>query len=554
VPNLVLGPLLRYVSEDCAVFWVETDGPCEVGVLGSTEKTFEVSGHHYGLVRAAGLEPGTWHEYEVFLDGKRAWPEEGSDWPPSAFRTYPKGTPLQVVFGSCRVCAPHEPPWTLTKDQDEKGRESDALHALALQMRGQEREDWPDLLLMIGDQVYADEVSPETAIFIDSRRDTSDPPGDRVLDFEEYTRLYREAWSDPSIRWLLSTVSSAMVFDDHDVHDDWNISAAWVEEARAQDWWEDHVVGAFSSYWVYQHVGNLSPEHQDQDDAFRAVKAADGDVAPTLRELSLKADRETAGSRWSYCRDLGDTRVVVIDSRAGRVLDEGSRSMVDSEEWDWITEHATGGFDHLLIATSLPWLLAPGMHYGEAWSEAVCGGAWGAAAARVGEQIRQGFDLEHWAAFRESFDRLAELQRSVAAGERGPAPASIVTLSGDVHHAYLSEVAFPRGSGVESAVWQAVCSPFRNPLDHRERQFIMAACSSLARDLARALARSAGVTDPPVRWRMVHDEPFFDNQVATLAIEGRQLHFSLEKVSRGGGEDGDAHGARLEKVLERRLA
>ena len=45
------------------------------------------------------------------------------------------------------------------------------------------------------------------------------------------------------------------------------------------------------------------------------------------------------------------------------------------------------------------------------------------------------------------------------------APASIVTLSGDVHHAYLFEVAFPRGSGARSAVWQAVCSPYRNPLD-----------------------------------------------------------------------------------------
>ena len=554
MPNLVLGPLLRYVSEDCAVFWVETDGPCEVQVLGATEKTFEVAGHHYGLVRAAGLESGAWHEYEVLLDGERVWPEPGSEWPPSAFRTYPKGTPLQVVFGSCRVCAPHEPPWTLTKDQDDKGRESDALHALALRMREQEREAWPDLLLMIGDQVYADEVSPETSIFIDSRRDTTEPPGERVLDFEEYTRLYREAWSDPSIRWLLSTVSSAMVFDDHDVHDDWNISAAWVEEARSQDWWDDHVVGAFSSYWVYQHAGNLSPEHQDQDDIFRAVKAASGDAGPVLREVSLKADRETSGSRWSYCRDLGDTRVVVIDSRAGRVLDESERSMVDSAEWDWVAEHATGGFDHLLIATSLPWLLSPGMHYGEAWNEAVCGGAWGAAAAKVGERIRQTFDLEHWAAFRDSFDRLAELQRSVAAGERGRAPASIVTLSGDVHHAYLCEVAFPRGSGIKSAVWQGVCSPFRNPLDQRERQFIRAAWSPLARDLTRVLARTAGVPDPPVRWRIAHEEPYFDNQVATLEIDGRELALRLEKVVRGDGQDGDAHSARLESVLERRLA
>ena len=155
----------------------------------------------------------------------------------------------------------------------------------------------------------------------------------------------------------------------------------------------------------------------------------------------------------------------MIDSRAGRVLDEGNRSMLDDAEWDWVEEHACGGFDHLLIATSLPWLLSPAMHYLEAWNEKVCGGAWGPLAAKHGEKVRQALDLEHWGAFRESFDRLAEIQRSVGAGERGEPPAAILTLSGDVHHAYLSHVAYSRDAGVRSAVYQAVCSPLRNPLD-----------------------------------------------------------------------------------------
>ncbi len=34
MPELLLGPLLRYVGDECAVFWVETDEPCEVEVLG----------------------------------------------------------------------------------------------------------------------------------------------------------------------------------------------------------------------------------------------------------------------------------------------------------------------------------------------------------------------------------------------------------------------------------------------------------------------------------------------------------------------------------------
>ena len=549
-PSLVLGPLLRYVGEDEAVIWVETDAPCSVEVLGSKERTFHVEGHHYGLVRVEGLRPGTWHEYEVHLDGERAWPEPDSRFPPSAFRTYPKDGPLQVIFGSCRVTVPHDRPYALRKDEDPRGREIDALRALSHRMAGHDRAQWPDVLLLLGDQVYADEVSPSTAAYIESHRDPTEEPGDRVVDFEEYTRLYREAWGEPSIRWLLSTLSTAMIFDDHDVHDDWNTSETWVREMRAKPWWDEHIVAALMSYWIYQHLGNLAPEAHQEDELLGAVRDAE-DGGRILREFALRADRETTGSRWSYCRDLGDTRIVVIDSRAGRVLQDGRRAMVDDEEWDWIVEHATGGFDHLLLATSLPYLLAPALHYLEAWSEAVCAGAWGEELRSPGESLRQALDLEHWPAFGDSFNKLTELQRSVAAGERGPAPASIVTLSGDVHHAYLAEVAFPRGSGVRSSVWQAVCSPFRNPLDSAERRTIKALCTRTAHALLRLLARTADVDDPAVRWRLTGGGPWFDNQYGVLDIDGRRIDFRLERAR----PDGDIPGeAKLEAVLERRLA
>jgi hypothetical protein len=547
MPELVLGPLLRYVGETEAVVWVQTDAACEVEVLGTRERTFCVCGHHYALVCCGDLEPGTWHEYEVHLDGERVWPVDDS-FPASAFRTYPKEGALEVVFGSCRVAAPHVPPFSLRKDEDPRGREIDALHTLAQRMRNQPREEWPDVLLMLGDQVYADEVSPATRAFLEARRKPSDPPGERVLDFDEYSQLYRESWGDPTIRWLLSTLSTAMIFDDHDVHDDWNISEAWLEEMRRHEWWNRHILGALASYWVYQHLGNLAPGDHQEDELLRRVKEAD-DAEPILEKFALKADRETSGTRWSFCRNLGRTRLVVIDSRAGRQLEEGRRSMLDKGEWDWVAEQLSGDFDHLLVATSLPWLLGPGMHYAEAWSEAVAGGAWGSRLAPLAEKARQTADLEHWAAFQESFARLAELLRSVAAGERGPAPASVVVLSGDVHHAYLYEVAFRRGSGVRSNVYQAVCSPYRNPLAGKERRAIRLGMSRGFEMFWRALARSAGVDDPAVRWRMVGDGPWFDNQVATLEIDGRRIDMRLEKAV-----PVDTSSARLDCVLDHRLA
>jgi PhoD-like phosphatase len=544
MPELILGPVLRYVSHHEATVWVETDGPCEVEVLDHTARTFEVAGHHFALVVIGGLAPGSATAYEVHLDGHRAWPPAGDVFPPCSIRTLPEEGRIRLAFGSCRVCLPHHDPYTLRKDHDDRGREIDSLFALTRRMRGQDPGEWPHVLLGLGDQVYADELSPRTEAFITARRGDT-PPAGEVADFEEYTRLYREAWQDPAIRWLLSTVSNSMIWDDHDVHDDWNTSWEWVREMRARPWWEERIIGAIASYWVYQHLGNLSPRELAEDDTWAAPQAG-GDITAPLRDFARRADRETAGARWSYYRDLGAARLVVMDSRAGRVLDDGRRSMVDDDEWSWIADHARGGHDHLLLGTSLPWLLSPAMHCLEAWNEAVCDGAWGRRARGLGERMRQGLDLEHWAAFHGAFDDLTGLVREIGAGEHGEAPATIVALSGDVHHSYLADVAYPRSAGVRSAVHQAVSSPVRNPLDSREKNVIKAGMSKPAHLASRLLARSAGVRDPALRWK-IDEGPWFDNVLSTLDIEARRLDLRIERAR---PEDG----ARFETVLDRQLA
>ena len=547
--RLVLGPLLRYAGRDDATVWVETDGPCEVEVLGCRERTFHVAGHHYALVHATGLPPAATLPYEVKLDGEPVWPEPDSPFPPSVVRTDGGAGPFRIAWGSCRVTAPHEPPYSLRKDEDPVGREVDALRVLADHMRRADPAEWPHALVLLGDQVYADEVPPEVAERIRSVRDVALPPGETVANFEEYTWLYRAAWSEPHIRWLLSTVPSAMIFDDHDIHDDWNTSKTWVEQMRATGWWDERIVGGLATYWLYQHMGNLAPEHLAQDELYGRLREA-GDGGPLLREFAFHADRDVAGTRWSYCRDFGRTRLIMIDSRAGRVLDPPeARSMLDPDEWRWLEAHAAGEFDHLLLGTSLPLLLAPGLHYLESWNEAVCNGAWGEPAAALGERVRQALDLEHWAAFGSSLDRVMQLVRSAGTSADGMPPASIVALSGDVHHAYLAEVGFPRGTGMRSAVYQATCSPFRNPLDGRERTSIRFSCSRAGTIVGRLLARAAGVGAPPVRWRFTHDEPFFDNQVCFLELDGRRARLWLKKTV---PEQND--GFSLETVFERRLA
>jgi hypothetical protein len=553
MPELLLGPVHRYVGETDATVWAETSGPCEVEVLGQRERTFCVEGHHYALVIITGLQRGQTYPYEVHLDGERRWPEPGSGFPPSLIRTLAEGAELDVAFGSCRVALPHEPPYTLSPDQDERGREWDAVYALALRMRREPAVRWPDRLLMLGDQVYVDEGSPGVRDRIRATRDVSLAPGLGVKDFEEYTWVYHEAWGEPVIRWLLSTVPSAMVWDDHDMHDDWNISARWVREMRRQPWWHRRVEGGIMSYWIYQHIGNLTPADLRANDLFDRVRRVP-DAGPLLREFARRADHEVEGTRWSYRRDWGRVRLVMVDSRAGRVLGdtrhvhhEHKRAMVDAHEWAWLEQQCTGGVDHLLIGSSLPIFVMPGLHDLEAWNEAVCDGAWGELAAIWGERVRCSLDLEHWAAFQDSFHRMARLLEDVAAGRRGDPPATICLLGGDVHHAFVAEIAFRRGAGVRSRVVQAVCSPFRNDLDRRGRRVLRFAASRPGRAIGRALAASARVEDPGVRWRIT-DGPYFDNQVATLRIRGRALEVDIDKTMAGDPQP------ELERVTRRRLA
>jgi hypothetical protein len=548
---LVLGPLLRYVDGTRASVWVETRsaGTVTVQVAGRSwsAPTFAAHGHHYAVVEVDGLEPGSENPYTVEVGGDPVWPPAGSSYPPSVIATLREGRPLRLAYGSCRTSVAHDAWGNRTHGVD--AMRAYALH-MAAQVEGREPSSWPDLLLFLGDQVYADETSKEMEDFIASRRDIDEPPWDELKDFQEYAHLYRLAWTDPANRWLLSTVPSMMIFDDHDVRDDWNTSLEWKQEMEATSWWHERIVAGLGSYWIYQHIGNLSPEERAKDELWQAVMAApdddEVDITEQLDAFADRVDQQPTSYRWSFTRDVDDVRLVVVDSRAARVLDPGNRSMLDPEELAWLDEQMQGGFRHLLVGTSLPFLLSPGLHHLEAWNEALVAGAWGPRGARWGEWLRQIVDLEHWAAFQHGFAEVAEMALAVAYGERGPAPDTVTFLSGDVHHSYVSEVRrVPGRSRERSRIVQAVCSPIRNPLP-RTMRFATAILSyGLAGPMGTVAARSAHVPEPPFRWGLLRG-PWFDNNLALLEDRG-DAGLALSWWS-GVVEDGDHEHPRLAEV------
>ncbi|MGY1739827.1 MULTISPECIES: alkaline phosphatase D family protein [unclassified Blastococcus] len=523
-PALLIGPLLRHVDPVSATVWVETDRACEVEVLGRRARTFCVGGHHYALVVVEDLEPGSSTPYEVRLDGARVWPDAASPFPPSRIRTPGRPGPFTIAFGSCRYATPS----TVALSE---GIPPDALDVYGARVAALPEDRWPDALVLLGDQVYADELTGPTRQWLSLRRGRTLPDDVQVADFEEYTRLYAESWADPQVRWLLSTIPSSMVFDDHEMIDDWNTSAAWRRRVTGTDWWAERISGGLISYWVYQHLGNLSPQELADNDVWQAMQTRtddSDDAEPMLRRLALAADRDPPSIRWSYVRHWGDVRMVMVDSRAGRVLDEQARRMLDDAEFDWVEaamrRAVEEGVQHVVLGTSLPWLLPHAIHEVERWNETLNVRHEGRWRGRLAEALRQAADLEHWAAFGHSFERLGRAVTALARGEAGRAPATVLVLSGDVHHAYVAELTEP--GGLTSRVHQLTVSPLHNQAPHPIKVGFRIGWSGWARRLTTGLAKIARVAPSPLAWTKVAG-PFFGNQVGELVLDGSSARFRL---------------------------
>jgi hypothetical protein len=255
-----------------------------------------------------------------------------------------------------------------------------------------------------------------------------------------------------------------------------------------------------------------------------------------LRDFAAAADREAdgrKGAQWSYRRDLGDVRLLVIDSRCGRILDEGERSMLSDPEFRWIEDQVAGTYDHLLVGTFVPWLMARALHDVEAWNEVLAAGARGPRMAGVAERFRRAADLEHWAAFRRSFDRLADVFACVGRGEHaggGRPPATVCVLSGDVHHAYAARAHFDDAS-VASPVYQLTCSPVHNYVPRVMQLAFRTAWSRSAERLMRFLMDVVARVPPqPLSWTRLAG-PYYGNEIATLTLDGRSARVVVERAT-----------------------
>ena len=531
--TLLLGPVLRHVSDTTALVWVQTDCAATVDVLGCSARTFAVQGHHYALVTVTGLTPDTVTEYDVKVDGELVWPLVNSPFPPSVIRTRgPASTHrLQAIFGSCRN----------PKTDDEKLDAKvglDALDVYASRMAKHPIHDWPAALILLGDQLYADELTPETRRRLAGRRTRMNRhgqrPPDEVVSFAEYEKLYRHSWGDPEIRWLMSTVPTAMIFDDHDIRDDRTTSASWRADMKEKPWWCDPgtpsrtgVLLGVSTLRQYQpcRVGRRRGLSAPGDHRRRHVAASRRCRRPGRPRGGLQQGNQIQLSVGFRPQSAHHDRL----QRNGRILDSGERMMIGEREFTWLETQATDGLDeldHLMLASSVPWLMPPAIGDLEAVNErnADRPGRRG----RLAEKTRRAGDFEHWPAFYKSFLRLAEMIARVASHPDGPTTVSV--LSGDVHHSYAARAEW-EGDSAQSAgatVHQLVCSPVHNYVPLFVKPAFTLGWTRPAASLTRRRARRRGVPPLPLSWTNTCG-PLFGNTIATLQVDGGTAEVLFEQ-------------------------
>ena len=298
-------------------------------------------------------------------------------------------------------------------------------------------------------------------------------------------------------------------------------------------WWQDRIRAGLASYWVYQHLGNLSPAELADDEDYQRLLATEGDTWPHLTELAERADREVdcnKGLRFSYRWELGRSRLIMVDSRNGRILESGERMMIGDREFGWLESEAEDrldSLDHLMLASSVPWLMPPAIGHLESLNERAADlPGW---RGRLGEKVRRAGDFEHWSAFYKSFVRLAEMIARIANHPNGPATISV--LSGDVHHSYAARAELDGVSPGGATVHQLVCSPVHNYVPLFIKPAFMLGWTRPAAAVTRWWVRRRGVPSPPLTWTDVCG-PLFGNTIATLEINGRNAEVFFEQPRR----------------------
>lgn len=489
---LRVGPLVRATTATSAVIWAETSHACSVTMTATlydasgsdnltvSAPTITVGGRHYVALRLDALQPATWYNYAYQLlplepgDAETVPPSstltqcfrtldapaQGDSGPPPAPETM---TALRLVYGSCRRL-------------DQPDQDVLAAFGTWLMQRFDERETlWPHLLLLIGDQIYAD-MPPRQL------RKTHEHLRQGARSFEDFAQLYEHAWTyTEGIRQVLAVLPTYMIHDDHEITNNWNIGPTWRVRA-IQKGLEQMLVDGLVAYWVYQGWGNLHQSASAGHPLMQIMQAAalsGKDALEDLRACIRDTVYDKSTIDWHYVipttpsifvANARTERSAVFSARPSEIYAPGRimsrQQMAELQAWAQTHDREVS-----ILVSSVPILLPPLIGLAEyvaglrLWSQSSAPLSWlGRQLARLQLRVALRTSFDHWPVYAATWNELLQLL-----AER---QADLLVLSGDVHFSYTLEGRQASARSSRARLYQLVSTPFENVLEASSRQKI----------------------------------------------------------------------------------
>lgn len=257
-----------------------------------------------------------------------------------------------------------------------------------------------------------------------------------------------------AVQRLLAHIPTYMIFDDHDVTDDWNLTALW-EKASNEHPLSKRIIGnMLMGYWLCQGWGN-DPKQFDGD---FLLKANDYNSLPNKENHDAFVSEVFSCNKWQFHLDTSP-KLVVLDSRTRRWHNDDDLSD-PSGLMDW---EAMCELQQELIGEDSIILVSPAPIFG----------------VKIIETIQRIFticgqplavDAENWMANSQTANTMLNIFK------HPKTPQHFVILSGDVHYSFVYDVEL-RFRDHSPKIWQITSSGIKNKfpepiigyLDHMNR-------------------------------------------------------------------------------------
>lgn len=252
----------------------------------------------------------------------------------------------------------------------------------------------------------------------------------------------------PAARRVMAHLPVAMLFDDHDITDDWNLNPEWEDAAYGHPFSRRVIGNALVAYLLHQGWGNR-PEAFD-DDLMHQVQATLHTPGGAAHDALI--ERLLNFRQWHYTWPTTPP-LMVVDSRTHRWRSDGAaRRPSGLMDWEALTDmqQALRGHPAVLLVSSAPIF---GVKLIETLQRV---------ATFLGRPLM--VDAENWMSHPGAASAILNIFR------HPQTPRTFVVLSGDVHYSFVYDVALRPRTRLRQPgphIWQICSSGLRNRFPER---------------------------------------------------------------------------------------